>query len=278
MGFCGKIETVIGCSFGSDESTEGQFRIYSPAKGEIGIYGCGVDTKLLVEKSGPTDFVLPNLVAIGKRGNCVLDVEFNFRLQDSFPRAIRGRVFVDRRGPGQTSSEISGLNRTDIGTSAYKIRQGFESTIQTIRVRTSKPTLKGYFQIYGCGAGIKLREFSGEGFEFDLSELVKTPTEKSDCFLFGWAVDGSGLNDTFSIGLTVFSKDDIQVGAHAYLNNKKVCFVADKYVSLISYGNQVSFKLEDCFNLTEETLISFYTIKGRVRHGVLEDGEFKWKD
>lgn len=280
ISFCGKTETVVGCALESSESTEEkEFRVHSPWKGELQVYGCGIDKKFLIEKPGPFNFKLPNLISLGVRGNCLLDFQYNFRMPDSFPRGIRGRVYIDRLGPGQSAARVSDHYKNSFqGVAAIKIREGFESTIQEIHVQTSKPTSRGFFQIMGCGNGIRQMEFFGEGFDFDLSELVSIPSHKSDCFLFGWAVDGQGLNDTFSMGLTVFGREDVKLGAHAYIDKKRMCFVADKYVSLVVYGDQVSFKLEDCFKLTEHRLISFYSIQGRVLHGDLESGEVQWKD
>lgn len=278
--FCGKTETVIGCSLDAEESTDAKtFRVHSPYQGEIQIYGCGIDRKILTEEPGNVDFQLPNLLSLGKRGNCILDIQYNFRVQDNFPRGLRGRIFIDRRGPGQSASIISDhYKNTSVGVAAIKIREGFESTIQEIHVKTSRPTARGFYQIMGCGAGIKQREFAGDGFDFDLSEVIQLPSKKSDCFLFGWAVDGQGLNDTLSLGLTVFTRDDIKIGAHAYIEKKRVCFVADQYVSLIVYGNQISSKLKGCFKLTDSSLISFYTVQGRALHGSLEGGDVQWKD
>lgn len=280
ISFCGKTETVIGCALETSESTEEKvFRVHSPTKGELQIYGCGIDQKFLIEKSGTSDFKFPNLISLGVRRNCILDFQYNYRLSDNWPRGLRGRVYLDRRGPGQSESRISDHYKNSFdGVAAIKIREGFEATIQEIHVRTSRPSQRGFYQIMGCGSGIRQREFQGEGFDFDLSELTSLPSKKSDCFLFGWAVDGQGLNDTFSMGLTVFGREEVKVGAHAYIEKKRMCFVADKYVSLVVYGEQTSFKLEDCFKLTDERIISFYTIQGRALHGDLESGEVQWKD
>lgn len=280
--FCGKSETVIGCQLDSEELTDDKFvRIHAPMKGDIQIYGCGIDKKILAEKQGVIDFKLGPVLPVGKRGNCILDFQFNFRVSDNFPRAIRSRIFIDRRGPGQSSppSFTDQYGHSFQGTAAIKIREGFEGTFQPIRIKTSRTTERGVYEFIGCGGGIKPKEFSGDGFEFDLSELITAPSKKGDCFLFGWAVDGAGLDDSFSMGLTVFGRDDTKLGAHAWVEKKKVCFFADETVSLVVYGDEVSFKLEDCFKAQDEKVfISFYTIQGRALHGSFESGGVVWKD
>jgi hypothetical protein len=279
--FRGSLESTVGCSLDSTVSTEAEpYKVYAPFKGELFVHGCGVDQKFVLDKPGPFSFKLPNIIPVGRPGFCILDIQYNFRVENAQFRTIRGRVYAERRGEGEGASEIYGrFDRKAIGTSTVKIREGFEGTIQTMKIRTSKPTPRGYAQLFGCNAGFKQKEFQGQEIEFDLSDLVQKPSSKSECFLFGFAVGEDGLNDTFSLGLTVFSKDDVRVGAHAFIEKNKVCFIADKYVSLVTYGEQWSNKLEGCFKRTSENVISFYSSQGRGLHGVIGGSEgVQWKD
>jgi hypothetical protein len=283
--FCGQTGTTIGCSLEFDNNLpSNEIVVYTPYIGDISFYGCGIDEKQTVSTSGRYSHELPHYFFSRPDRNCILDILYTWRLPDQWKqtiptRAMRGRVYLTRGEPNSKHAQLEYHGNTFEGIASLKLRQGFEASgSHLLRLKLTQPTDRGYFSMMGCGSGIKEQAFKGDELTVNIAQLITPPSKVGDCFLFGFAVGVGGLDNFFSLGMNIFDKSTVRVGARAYLDKKKVCYESDSYVSLVAYGGQISNSTKDCFKRTEETLISFYTVQGRAAYLQLKGDTFVWME
>jgi hypothetical protein len=284
--FCNKTATLIGCSIEYDTDLSKALTVYAPYKGDLTLYGCGIDEKIFISSSGKFHVELPDYFFTRPNTSCILDLLFTWRLPEKWKqtiptRSLRGRIFVERGDLGAKQATISYQGVNHLGIAPIRVREGFESLVlPQITIKTTEPTSRGYFSLFGCGSGIKELGFNGNEISIDVAKLVTPPARPGDCFLFGFAIGMEGLNNFFSVPLNVYATSTVKVGASATIDAKKnkICYEADQYVSLVAYGSQISNDLKGCFDKTQETIISFYTVQGRATHLELKNGVFQWTE
>lgn len=285
--FCGSVGTTVGCSLASEEPVVGKLlRLYTPATGTLKVYGCGIDTSLEVSSLSQYAFRFTELLPIGKPGGCIVDLLMIYRIPSDWKtngvpiQNIRSRLFIERREASSSAAAFSlPGHQLETGLGTWKVREGvvFPPGSGQSSLLVSLPSRdSGSWQISGCG--MKLTgEFDGDSIEVDLAELWpgRIPL-LGECLLFGWAVGREGTDVTFSIGLTVYRRDDAELGGQVWREKDRVCYQAQPTVSFATWGEQRSNELKTCFKYKAPGILTFVTAQGRAAYAQVGEDGVQW--
>lgn len=277
---CGQKKQVVPCSLGFDEEfAHSPIRAFVPASGNLMVYGCGIDSEIMVTSQQSFFFTIPEPIKVGVPGACVVDFTFTPKLPDHWKskeviRDLRGRLYFERREKGSAPAGLRAGSDIGIGMVSIKVREGQVLGNESLVVTLTRASA-GTFQISGCGRKVT-GGFNGNQIEVLLSDLLGgiAPTV-GECFLFGWAVGGDGLDETLSVALTVFRKDAQALAGLAWIDKGKTCFEADKAVSFVTLGEQRTNDTKGCFKGTTGVL-TFVTAQGRALYGIVSAGGIEW--
>lgn len=282
--YCDKFGTSVACQVPQDSGVAQPLTIYAPTSGRVEIIGCGVNTAYVIDQPGPSSFILPDPPGIQKDGSgCILDIFYSWNVPKKWRsqvpvRGMRGKIFLQRVSRMSTPASLSVDNGPqELGAIAIKLPIGFESANHKLDVLLSQESQAGFFRLHGCNTGIPKREFAGKSIPIALSELTPSqPTQPSECLYYGFAVDKRGLVDTFALGLTTYSRDAAPLAVNAWRDGKKVCYEAEKYVSLTTFGRHIRNGLKGCFESDDNGVVSFYSVQGRARHALIQEDKIEW--
>ena len=282
MQYCDQFGTSIACQVPQDSGIPEPLTIHAPVGGTVEIVGCGIRDKRLIDKTGPNGFIILDLPDLQDEGTgCILDVFYAWNVPKKWRakvpvRGLHGKIFMNRVSRMSSPAGIGfDLDPMQTGSVAIKVRDGVQNG-HSLHIAFTQESKGGFFRLYGCKQGISKREFVGDSLNILLSELIKEPIDFTDCLYFGFALDKKGLVDVFSLGVSVVSNDAEPVAATAEVKGTKICYEAEKFVSIVTFDGQVNNAPKGCFNLGSGNVISFYTVQGRAKHGLVQNGVITW--
>ena len=280
MQYCDQFGTTIACQVPQDSGIPEPLTIHAPVGGTAEIIGCGIRDKRVIENTGPNAFIISDLPDLQDEGTgCVLDVFYAWHVPQKWRarvpvKGLHGKIFLNRVSRLSTPASVTyNLGPSSSGALAIKVRDGAQNGHwNSLKITVTQESAGGFYRLSGCNQGITKREFSGASVNVPLSQLIPDPVTFADCLYFGFALDKKGLVDQFSVGVSIVSNEAEPLAVTAQIKGTKLCYEAEKFVSIVTYGGQVSNASKGCFELTAGTVISFYTVQGRAKHGLLEIG------
>lgn len=279
--YCDKFGTTVACQVPQDGNPPGIMTVHVPVSGVVELTGCGINQRHVADHTGPNSFILPDLPMLEQDGSgCILDIFYAWNVpkewRSQIPvRGLRGKVFFQRVNRMASPAKV-GLDHEAVeeGSIALKVPKGFESQGHRLNVSLTGSSPGGFYRLFGCNAGIEKRPFQGDTLQIALSDL-SSPTHP-ECLYYGFALDKHGLIDVFSVGLTVYEREATPLAVKVRFKGKRICYEAEKFVSIATYSGRAENSLKGCFDSTGNGVLSFYSVQGRARHALISEDKIEW--
>ena len=293
-----------GCSYGYDEeiSDGDELVIYTPLGGNLSITSreCGVDKTIFAKQAGRYSWKVRELFPDKGVRFCSYRIYITWELPEGFEseykvRGSMGEFYVRRRSEKYTSASMIWSPQADVlgsfdGISFVQFRGYVNPIVNTIKYdRSREPVLltikldedikTGLYGLKGCGHGVDMVQFSGDKIEIERPDIIgEKPTKTGTCVMYGYAIDGFDNFSDFVVGYNIFGWNNRMLAVDAWIDDSKICYVAENTVTLSAYNDEVSNELEGCFSLVDkDSYIAWFTHVGRMAYAfVTKEKEIKW--
>ena len=308
---CGHLNSgQVGCSYGFDEQIPDtdEIAVYSPLGGTITLFSreCGIDRRSYHKEGGRFTWKINELFPMRIKF-CTLDVLVNWELpadiKTEYPiRGLRGHAYFRRRPDSSAPTQMEWAPQVGITKSywgiAYAQFRGMTTMPFTegraklasmrdepilLRVKLNKPVSQGggMYQLWGCDHGIESARLEPGVSEIEIPrDVILQDPRQGHCTMFGWAIDGEGLQDDITVSYNVFDYTHVHLSADVSFNDDKtkVCYGTENTVSVVVYDGKASNKLQDCFSFNPAGAgIGFFTHQGRAVYAIVTaEKEIKW--
>ena len=288
----------VGCSYPAGSLATGRVTIHTPLPGSIALISraCGIDqTDFHNDKGGSFQYDIAPLFPVSAT-TCVLDVFVSWqlppKLTSEYPlRGMVGKIYLRRRGAGQTAASMSWSNgKKASGIAWNQFREVGRDVVAgeplALELLAEKPVVAGQYRLYGCGAGVADGAFTGTSISVTRDQLIGLQPKKGGCLMLGYVVgrtaDGQVVNEDVAVGTEVFGLRIVKVAAQVRVEEGQVCYDAEDAVSLavLNYGstNQGSNRVSDCFKLPDgvaSARLGLFTHQGRTLYALIENGQLQ---